>query len=127
MLEKITINGACHCGEVSFTALVNKDVEVLVCNCSICSACGFEHLIVPHQDFKLVTGKDSLTEYRFGTQTAVHLFCNICGIKSFYQPRSHPDAYSINTNCVENMYELNITQKNFDGRNWEKSRAKLKD
>jgi hypothetical protein len=36
------------------------------CNCSICSKTGFLHLIVPHGDFTLLSGRESLTSYRFG-------------------------------------------------------------
>ena len=43
----------------------------------------------------------SLTSYRFGTGAADHLFCRNCGVKSFYQPRSHPDAWSVNANCLD--------------------------
>jgi hypothetical protein len=42
----------------------------------------------PGDRFKLVSGKDVLTSYGFNTQTAKHLFCSVCGIKSFYVPRS---------------------------------------
>ena len=125
MSGKVTINGACHCGTVSFTALVEKEVKTLLCNCSMCAACGFEHLIVPHQDFSLISGKENLTEYRFGTKTAAHWFCKTCGVKSFYQPRSHPDCFSVNLNCIENTDELIIVRELFDGLNWEKSKAAL--
>jgi len=127
MSESITIHGGCHCGQIRFQATVDQAVKTLLCNCSICSACGFEHLIVPKPDFILLSGEEKLSEYQFGTKTAKHLFCKTCGIKSFYQPRSHPDAYSINFNSIENRDEIEVTQELFDGRNWDKSRAKLQD
>ena len=86
------VEGGCHCGAVIFSAEVPVAVELLDCNCSICSLTGFVHLIVPHGDFRLLSGGDALTGYRFGTGAAEHLFCSRCGVKSFYQPRSHPDA-----------------------------------
>ena len=73
-----------------FEALIHEPrPELLDCNCSMCSKTGFLHLIVPHEDFTLVSGADALTSYRFGTGAANHIFCKYCGIKSFYQPRSH--------------------------------------
>ena len=36
-------------------------------------------------------GREALISYRFGSGAADHLFCGTCGVKSFYQPRSHPD------------------------------------
>jgi hypothetical protein len=78
---------------------------------------------VPHADFELLTGRDALASYRFGTGTAEHLFCSRCGVKSFYQPRSHPQAWSINANCLDEQVELAIER--FDGRNWEEAKASL--
>jgi hypothetical protein len=121
----ITISGGCHCGKVRFEAEVPEAVEVLDCNCSICAMTGFRHLIVPHSEFRLVEGVESLTSYRFGTGAAEHLFCSNCGIKSFYQPRSHPRAWSVNLNALDNPAVLSVSVRQFDGRNWEKARAKL--
>lgn len=119
------ISGGCHCGAVRFEADVPEAVESLDCNCSICSATGFRHLIVPHDDFHLLSGEQALTSYRFGTGAANHLFCSICGIKSFYQPRSHPEAWSVNLNALDDASGLSITVRAFDGRNWERARAAL--
>lgn len=119
------ISGGCHCKAVRFEAEVAGAVELLDCNCSICSATGFRHLIVPHGDFTLLTDAAALTSYRFGTGTANHLFCATCGIKSFYQPRSHPDAWSVNWNTLDDVTGLTMTVTAFDGRDWEKARAAL--
>jgi hypothetical protein len=98
-------------------------VPALDCNCSVCSMTGFIHIIVPHEDFELISGRDSLTSYRFGTGTAEHLFCKTCGVKSFYQPRSHPEAWSVNANALDERPELTI--EFFDGREWEVARDAL--
>jgi hypothetical protein len=44
-------------------------------------------------------------------------------VKSFYQPRSHPDAWSVNANCLDEAVELEIEQ--FNGRHWENAKARL--
>ncbi|MDB5722035.1 MAG: aldehyde-activating protein [Alphaproteobacteria bacterium] len=119
------IEGGCHCRTVRFEAEVPKRVEILDCNCSICSATGFRHLIVPHQDFILLSGAEMLTSYRFGTGAAEHLFCSICGIKSFYQPRSHPEAWSVNLNALDDSQGLELEISAFDGRNWERAKQAL--
>ena len=98
-------------------------VPALDCNCSVCKMTGFMHIMVPHQDLGLVTGRDALTRYRFGTGAAEHLFCSICGVKSFYQPRSHPDAWSVNANCLDEPVDLAIEK--FDGRDWDRAKAAL--
>ena len=119
------IQGGCHCKAVRFEAEVEREVEVLDCNCSICSATGFLHLIVPHAHFRLLSGEEKLTGYRFGTLAANHLFCSICGIKSFYQPRSHPSAWSVNVNTLDDASLLVMRVRKFDGRHWEEARAAL--
>ena len=84
---------------------------------------GFVHIIVQHEDFTLEQGSEMLTSYRFGSGAAEHLFCSRCGVKSFYQPRSHPEAWSVNAHCLDVPFELDI--EHFDGRDWERSRAAL--
>ncbi|HEX8064584.1 MAG TPA: GFA family protein [Allosphingosinicella sp.] len=124
-MERVTISGGCHCRAVRFEAAVPRAVEVLDCNCSICAASGFRHLIVPHSDFRLLSGEGMLTHYRFGTGAADHLFCSVCGVKSFYQPRSHPGAWSLNLNALDDPVGLELSVRAFDGRNWEKAREGL--
>ena len=120
----IQVSGGCHCGAVRFSATMpDPPVPALACNCSICSMTGFLHVMVPHDRFQLLTGRDFLTSYRFGSGAADHLFCSNCGVKSFYQPRSHPDAWSVNVNCLDDAPELSVQQ--FDGRNWEQAKARL--
>jgi hypothetical protein len=116
--------GGCHCGAVRFEAeLADPPVPALDCNCSICSMTGFLHIMVPHDRFELLSGRDALVGYRFGTGAAEHLFCGRCGVKSFYQPRSHPDCWSVNANCLDEPVELAV--ETFDGRNWKQAKARL--
>ena len=120
----ISISGGCHCGAVRFEAQIDDPpVPALHCNCSICAMSGFIHLMVLHERFNLLSGDASLTSYRFGTGEAEHRFCSTCGVKSFYQPRSHPDCWSINANCLDQPVELAVEQ--FDGRNWDVAAAAM--
>jgi hypothetical protein len=77
--------------------------------------------MVPHAEFRLLSGEKSLTSYRFGTAAADHLFCRVCGVKSFYQPRSHPDSWSVNAHAVDDLSGLETSVRGFDGRNWEQA------
>lgn len=115
----ITHRGACHCGRVRFEVIAPAKITVSECNCSICSKSGYLHLVVPAQRFRLLSGGDSLATYSFNTHTAKHLFCSVCGIKSFYVPRSHPDGFSVNARCLDpgTVEEMSVRQTN--GREWE--------
>ena len=117
--------GGCHCGAVRFEATFSDTPELLDCNCSMCSRTGFLHLIVAAPDFTLLSGADALTEYRFGSQTARHLFCRHCGIKSFYVPRSHPGGYSVNWRALDAVEAITPLIQAYDGKNWEAAKAKL--
>jgi hypothetical protein len=116
MTEIITHCGGCHCGRVRFEVDAPARPQVQECNCSICRMTGFIHLIVPASRFRLLQGEDALTEYRFNTGTARHLFCKYCGVKSFYVPRSHPHGYSVNLRCIDEGtlqgYQLSLFDDN---------------
>jgi hypothetical protein len=111
--------GGCHCGRVKFELTAPARLEVSECNCSICSKSGYLHLVVPAERFRLLSGADALTTYRFNTNTAKHLFCSVCGVKSFYVPRSHPDGYSVNARCLDPGTVESISIRPFNGREWE--------
>jgi hypothetical protein len=117
--ELRTYRGRCHCGAVRFEVDAPARVTVQDCNCSMCAATGFLHLIVPSSRFRLVSGADNLTDYRFNTGVARHLFCKVCGIKSFYVPRSNPDGYSVNLRVLDRRQFEAVTIVPFDGQNWE--------
>jgi hypothetical protein len=116
----VTHRGGCHCGRVRFEVRAPARVEVADCNCSMCSKTGYLHLIVRAGDFKLLSGQDVLTTYTFNTGTAKHLFCPVCGIKSFYVPRSHPDGFSVNARCLDTGTLEEMTVIPCNGREWER-------
>jgi hypothetical protein len=123
--ETFTLHGGCHCGAVRFNVTVPQQVKITDCNCSLCAMAGYLHLIVKADAFELERGADQLSEYRFNTGTARHLFCRTCGIKSFYVPRSHPDGYSVNWRALDSSAGVSATIMPFDGANWEAARATL--
>ena len=96
-------------------------LEVTDCDCSICAKSGYLHLTVPKSRFKLLSGAEVLTTYQFNTRTAKHLFCSVCGIKAFYVPRSHPDGYSVNARCLDEVTVEEMSIISSDGKNWEKT------
>ncbi len=117
-------SGGCHCGTVRFEVEAGEQVTVQDCNCSICSKCGYLHLIVPRSRFKLLQGEDHLSTYTFDSGEAKHLFCKTCGIKSFYIPRSNPDGYDINLRCLD-VQPRQVKIEPFDGKNWEQHAHEL--
>ena len=119
-MKWITHRGGCHCGRVRFEVLAPSTLEVWNCNCSVCSKSGYLHLTVPSSRFKLLSGEEFLSSYQFNTKTANHLFCSVCGIKSFYVPRSHPDGFSVNARCLDEGTVEGLTMVAVNGKEWEK-------
>jgi hypothetical protein len=117
--------GSCHCGTVVIEVDAPEDLVVYECNCSMCERTGFLHLIVPAARFHLVSGRDALTTYTFNTGLAKHTFCNVCGVKAFYVPRSNPDGFSVNLRCLDRATIRSVKVLPFDGQNWEASAAAL--
>ena len=117
--------GGCHCGAVRFEAAFAEAVEAQACNCSMCGKLGFIHIIVPESRFRLIQGAEAITTYTFNTGVAQHTFCKVCGVKSFYRPRSNPDGWSVNARCLDEGETLDIRVGLFDGKNWEAHAADL--
>jgi hypothetical protein len=111
--------GGCHCGRIRFEVVAPAELEVSECNCSICAKSGYLHLLVPKSRFRLLSGEQYLTTYQFNTGTAQHLFCSVCGVKSFYVPRSNPDGYSVNARCLDEGSVRSMRVTPFDGKRWE--------
>lgn len=118
-------SGGCHCGAVRFEVDASADLALSECNCSICRKLGYLHLIVPRSAFRLLQGEDSLTRYQFNTGIAEHYFCRVCGVKSFYVPRSHPTGISVNGRCLDEGTIRSVTTEPFDGARWEENIDKL--
>ena len=115
--------GGCHCGAVRFEVLAPDAIEAKACNCSICAKSGYLHYHVEQDQFRLLQGQDHIATYTFNTGTAQHHFCSVCGIKSFYVPRSKPDGFSVNVRCLDDGQVRVASIVLFDGQHWEEAFA----
>lgn len=120
--EIVVHNGGCHCKSVRWKVIAPSSVVAWECNCSDCYMRANTHFVVPAERFELLGDSDKfLTTYTFGTHTAKHTFCKICGITSFYYPRSNPDGVAVTFRCVDSGTLKHVEIKQFDGRNWDSS------
>lgn len=123
MDSKIIIHsGGCHCKRVRWQVRSPSSIVAWQCNCTDCSMRGNTHFVVPSSDFELNKESEQfLTTYTFGTHTAKHIFCKVCGITSFYIPRSNPDGVAVTFICVDPGTLTHVEIRQFDGQNWDSS------
>jgi hypothetical protein len=49
--------------------------------------------------------------------------CSICGVQSFYVPRSHPDCRAVTIYCLDPGTVDSVNIEKADGANWEQWHA----
>ena len=76
-----TYKGSCHCGAVRFECELDLAKGTSRCNCSICFKQRFWKAIAKAGAFRLLQGKEALSEYSFGRGVIHHFFCSRCGVK----------------------------------------------
>ncbi len=87
----------CHCGAVELRVhLLDGLNTARRCDCSYCARRGAIVVTAPLNGVDIVKGKDNLTLYQWGTNTAKHYFCKTCGIYTHHQRRSNPNEFGIN-------------------------------
>jgi len=113
-----TYTGSCHCGAVRYEATLDLQKPVISCNCSMCGRVGSLLTFIGEGDFKLLAGDDSLTDYQFNKHVIHHLFCKVCGIKSFARGTGPggKEMTAINVRCLDGVDPAALTVKQFDGR-----------
>jgi hypothetical protein len=118
MSEAKTYTGGCHCGRVRYEVTLDLAEPAITCNCSMCGRSGTMLRFVPFSAFKLLSGADELTDYRFNTQVINHQFCRVCGIKSFASGKGPDgaDTRAINVRCLDGVDLATIETRQFDGK-----------
>jgi hypothetical protein len=117
MSEVQTYTGGCHCGKVRYEVTTKLEGAV-ACNCSICGKTGTRLTFVPTEQFKLLSGEESLRDYQFNKKVIHHLFCTNCGIRSFARGK-RPDGtemVAINVNCLDDVDPTAVPTKHHDGK-----------
>ena len=71
----------CHCGAVELRVTLSDGLATARrCDCSFCRRRGTPAVSVPLEGLTVLRGADKLTLYTWGTGTAKHYFCSVCGI-----------------------------------------------
>ena len=98
------MRGCCHCGAVVLKISLSDGFSTARrCDCSYCRRRGAIAVSAPLDGVKVVQGAESLTLYQFGTGTAKHWFCKVCGIYTHHQRRSNPNQFGVNAAILDGV------------------------
>jgi hypothetical protein len=117
MSDMQTYKGSCHCGAVTYTVQSVPIASAMACNCSMCKRAGTLLAFVPEAQFKLDSGADSLSSYKFNKHIIDHVFCKGCGIKSFAHGKGRDGAkmIALNVRCLDGVELDKLEIKHVDG------------
>ena len=98
------MKATCHCGAVALRVTLTDGLNTRRrCDCSFCRRRGAPAVSAPLDGVEIVKGADKLTLYEWGTKTAKHYFCAVCGIYMFHRRRSNPNEYGVNLYALEGV------------------------
>jgi hypothetical protein len=105
------MKGSCHCGAVRFEAELSDGFRtVRRCDCSLCRMRGAVVISAEMGGVRVLAGEEVLGTYRFGTGTAKHHFCTVCGIYTHHQRRSDPQLFGVNVACLEGVSPFDFAE-----------------
>jgi hypothetical protein len=105
----MNISGQCHCGAVSFTALIDPG-RVMVCHCTDCqvlSGAPYRAVVAAPFDSLVVSGqtKHYIKVAQSGNRRA-QVFCPECGTPLWATAPENPTAVIIRLGCVKERAQL---------------------
>ena len=115
--------GSCHCGEVRFQSELDLSNGATKCNCTFCTKLGGPSTVIKPSAFRLVAGKDVLSEYRKPGSPAARFFCSRCGAHVYGAgdiPELGGAFVSVNLACLDDLDPWKLKLGYWDGRhdNW---------
>jgi hypothetical protein len=118
MSELKSYTGGCQCGRVRYEVRLDLSKPVIACNCSMCGRAGTMLQFVPPDQFTLKSGEDVLKDYTFNHNVIHHLFCGVCGIKSFARGKGRDGGvqFAVNTRCLDGVDLDALNVQKYDGR-----------
>jgi hypothetical protein len=102
------LNGKCHCGAIQFTLDWpgdSPDIPARACTCSFCSKHGGVWTSHPGAKLTVVVNVPNIvSEYAFGTETAVFHICTRCGVVPIVTSDIADHRYAVvNVNALDNI------------------------
>jgi hypothetical protein len=121
-VERLVINGKCHCGNISFALDWPGgpgDVAARICSCTFCTKHGGVWTSNPEAKLAVAFRQSTaVSKYSFGTATAIFHICLSCGVVPIVTSEIADRLYAVvNVNTFENfdLAGLNRQAASFDG------------
>ena len=89
----------CHCAAIKYKVKLPplESIEIMSCNCSICTKNGYFNVYPKKKDVVFHSGEDLLKGYNFGEKKCTHMFCPTCGSSILVEPHmDDPDDIALN-------------------------------
>jgi hypothetical protein len=103
------IHGACHCGQVTFTAEIDP-ASVMICNCTDCqtlSGAPFRTIArASMESFKLVGQTKTYVKVAESGNPRAQVFCPECGTPLYSSAVQDPPHVTIRLGCVAERAQL---------------------
>ena len=109
------IEGRCHCGQITYEAVVDAD-KVTICHCTDCQTLTGStyraNVQAPAETFVLRTGQPKIyiKTADSGTKRA-HAFCPACGTPIYSAAITDPPTYSLRVGGIKQRAELRPTRQ----------------
>ena len=101
----------CHCGAVELRVTLADGLNsARRSDCSFCARRGAAVATVIVDDLAVIKGADKLTLYQWGSRTAKHYFCSVCGIYTHHRRRSNPNEFGVNIGALEGVNPKDLGQ-----------------
>jgi hypothetical protein len=98
------MKASCHCGAVVLEVTLLDGLGTAGrCTCSFFRRRAAPAVVAPKEGVKIVQGADALTLYQWGTKTARHHFCKVCGIYMFHNQWADPDKIGVNMGTLDGV------------------------
>ena len=105
----MNINGACHCGKVSFSAQIDPE-KVMICNCADCqtlSGAPFRTIVpAPIESFKLTGVTKSYVKVAESGSQRAQVFCPECGTPLYSSAVENVQQVMLRLGCVSQRSQL---------------------
>jgi hypothetical protein len=104
------ITGACHCGQITFTADIDPS-GVMVCHCTDCqvlAGSAFRVVVVaPIASFSVRGAPKRYVKVAQAGNRRAQMFCPECGTPLYACSPEHPQSVSIRLGCFQERAQLN--------------------